>query len=67
MVDVVDVAIRQVVTVLEENALHQQRYISSSYTKIFGQKLFRTREFPRSGSKTKDGKEERREKKTESW
>ena len=28
-----------------------------------GQKLFRTREFPRSGSKAKDGKEEREKKK----
>ena len=33
--------------------------ISSSYAKILGQKLFRTQEFPRSGSKAKDG--ERRE------
>ena len=33
-------------------------HISSSYAKILGGKLFRTREFPRSGSKAKDGKEE---------
>ena len=33
-------------------------HISSSYAKILGQKLFRTREFPRSGSKTKDEKQE---------
>ena len=30
-------------------------HISSSYAKILGQKLFRTREFSRSGSKAKDG------------
>ena len=37
-------------------------HISSSYAKILGEKLFRTREIPRSGSKAKDGKEQRREK-----
>ena len=35
-------------------------HISSSYTKILGQKLFRTREFPRSGSKAKDGEKKKR-------
>ena len=30
-------------------------HISSSYAKILGEKLFRTWEFPRSGSKAKDG------------
>ena len=45
----------------------QQKYfflhISSSYAKILGEKLFRTWEFPRSGSKAKDGekKKKRRE------
>ena len=33
--------------------------ISSSYAKILGEKLFRTWEFPRSGSKAEDGGEER--------
>ena len=38
-------------------------HISSSYAKILGEKLFRTWEFPRSGSKAKDGgKKERRAK-----
>ena len=37
-------------------------HISSSYAKILGQKLFRTREFPRSWSKAKDGKERKRSK-----
>ena len=38
-------------------------HISSSYAKILGEKLFRTWEFPRSGSKAKDGekKKKRRE------
>ena len=40
-------------------------HISSSYAKILGEKLFRTWEFPRSGSKAKDG--EKKEKKTERW
>ena len=40
--------------------------ISSSYDKILGQKLFRTREFPRSGSKAKYGeKRGERERKKE--
>ena len=30
-------------------------HISSSYAKILGEKLFRTWEFPRSGSKAKNG------------
>ena len=30
-------------------------HISSSHAKILGEKLFRTWEFPRSGSKAKDG------------
>ena len=37
--------------------------ISSSYAKILGEKLFRTWEFPRSGSKAED--EEKREKERE--
>ena len=38
-------------------------HISSSYAKILGEKLFRTWEIPRSGSKAKDGekKKKRRE------
>ena len=36
-------------------------HISSSYAKILGETNFRTREFPRSGSKAKDGKEKERE------
>ena len=38
-------------------------HISFSYAKILGEKLFRTWEFPRSGSKAKDGekKKKRRE------
>ena len=39
--------------------------IPSSYAKILGQKLFRTREFPRSGSKAKDGEKEKRKKERE--
>ena len=39
--------------------------ISSSYAKILGQKLFRTREFPRSGSKAKDGEKEKRKREIE--
>ena len=44
-------------------------HISSSYAKILGEKLFRTWEFPRSGSKAKDGekKEREKERKTEQW
>ena len=34
-------------------------HISSSYAKILGEKLFRTWEIPRSGSKAKDGEIER--------
>ena len=38
-------------------------YISSSYAKILGEKLFHTWEIPRSGSKAEDGeKEKKREK-----
>ena len=37
-------------------------HISSSYGKILGEKLFRTWEIPRSGSKAEDGGEEEREK-----
>ena len=42
-------------------------HISSSYAKILGEKLFRTWEFPRSGSKAKNGekKERKRERKKE--
>ena len=36
-------------------------HISSSYAKILGEKLFHTWKIPRSGSKAKDGKEEREE------
>ena len=36
-------------------------HISSSYTKILGEKLFRTWEFPRSGSTAKDGEKKRRQ------
>ena len=35
-------------------------HISSSYAKILGEKIFRTWEFPRSGSKAKNGGEEER-------
>ena len=35
-------------------------HISSSYAKILGEKLFRTWEFPRSGSKAKDKGERRK-------
>ena len=41
-------------------------HISSSYAKILGDKLFRTWEIPRSGSKAEDGERER-ERKSESW
>ena len=34
--------------------------MSSSYVKILGETKFRTREFPRSGSKAKDGEKERK-------
>ena len=41
-------------------------HISSSYAKILGEKLFRTWEFPRSGSKAEDGgKRGERERKKE--
>ena len=41
-------------------------HISSSYAKILGEKLFRTWEFPRSGSKAKNGeKKEKKERKRE--
>ena len=33
-------------------------HISSSYAKILGETNFHTREFPRSGSKAKDGEKE---------
>ena len=39
--------------------------ISSSYAKILGQKLFRTWEFPRSGSKAKDGEKKEKKKRRE--
>ena len=42
-------------------------HISSSYAKILGDKLFRTWEFPRSGSKAKDGEKKRRGGETERW
>jgi len=34
-------------------------HISSSYAKILGEKLFRTWEIPRSGSKAEDGEKEK--------
>ena len=37
-------------------------HISSSYAKILGEKLFRTWEFPRRGSKAKDGEEKKKKK-----
>ena len=39
--------------------------ISSSYAKILGEKLFRTWEIPRSGSKAKNGEEREKERKKE--
>ena len=38
-------------------------HISSSYAKILGEKLFRTREIPGSGSKSEDGEKKKRKKK----
>ena len=35
-------------------------HVSSSYTKILGEKLFRTWEIPRSGSKAEDGEKKER-------
>ena len=35
-------------------------HISSSYAKILGETNFHTREFPRSGSKAKDGEKKRK-------
>ena len=40
-------------------------HISSSYAKILGEKLFRTWEIPRSGSKAKDGEKRKRERERE--
>merc|ERR1739838_347307 len=40
-------------------------HISSSYAKILGEKLFRTWEIPRSGSKAENGEERKRERKRE--
>ena len=40
-----------------------KRNISSSYAKILGEKLFRTWEIPRSGSKAEDGEEKKEEEK----
>ena len=40
-------------------------HISSSYAKILGEKLFRTWEIPRSGSKAEDGEKEKKERKKE--
>ena len=37
-------------------------HISSSYAKILGETNFHTREFPRSGSKAKDGEKKERKK-----
>ena len=40
-------------------------HISSSYAKILGEKLFRTWEIPRSGSKAEDGGKKKRRKRRE--
>ena len=40
-------------------------HISSSYAKILGDKLFRTWEIPRSGSKAKNGEKRKKKKKTD--
>ena len=40
-------------------------HISSSYAKILGEKLFRTWEIPRSGSKAEDGEKKKEERKRE--
>ena len=37
-------------------------HISTSYAKILGEKLFRTWEIPRSGSKAEDGEEKKKKK-----
>ena len=45
-------------------------HISSSYAKILGEKLFRTWEIPRSGSKAEDGgkrKKEREKEREKDW
>ena len=41
------------------------RPVSSSYAKILGEKLFRTWEIPRSGSKAEDGEKRERERERE--
>ena len=41
-------------------------HISSSYAKILGEKLFRTWEIPRSGSKAEDGGKKKRKKERKS-
>ena len=47
-------------------AVAKNLHISSSYAKILGEKLFRTWEIPRSGSKAEDGeKEKEKERKKE--
>ena len=40
-------------------------HISSSYAKILGEKLFRTWQIPRSGSKAEDGEKRERERERE--
>ena len=40
-------------------------HISSSYAKILGEKLFRTWEIPRSGSKAKNGEKKEKEREKE--
>ena len=40
-------------------------HISSSYAKILGEKLFRTWEIPRSGSKAKNGEKKERKRERE--
>ena len=42
-----------------QEKLQKKLHVSSSYAKILGEKLFRTWEFPRSGSKAKDGERKR--------
>ena len=53
----------------KEKKITPQKYfflhISSSYAKILGEKLFRTWEIPRSGSKAKNGEKEKQEREKE--
>ena len=45
-----------------KNAQKSYQHISSSYAKVLGETNFPPREFPRSGSKAKDGKAKRKKK-----